>query len=281
MQRYKDILAAKPCKHFEKSKNGRLGPFCPFGDECHYKHTLTDGDDRYVFGTGFEGMIARAESRSASSSTRFHLPGRRRRDMDDLQEAMNELDLYSYGIGADHWMLDNGRDPREWDDPDLGLGGGEDIDDAEPAGQSPSSTHQEQPGSSPRSQRRRAQRRAMRQRPTAREGSASRQSDEHAALGAPDLSPDLSGSHSRNGPSITFADDDEEDWEDFGQPRRIIDILRIGGVQYTMDSEGQLEYHDQDFGDPEDPAEFIGLEDFDEESEFEFFETPDNGELRF
>lgn len=52
VQRYREILAAKPCKFFEESKNLATGPRCPFGDECHYRHTLTDGDDRYIFGKG-------------------------------------------------------------------------------------------------------------------------------------------------------------------------------------------------------------------------------------
>ncbi|CAO1626191.1 unnamed protein product [Parajaminaea phylloscopi] len=57
--RYKAVLASKPCKFFEESKqsrNGRL--WCPFGDDCHYRHTLTEGDDRYTFGRGASEMLS-------------------------------------------------------------------------------------------------------------------------------------------------------------------------------------------------------------------------------
>lgn len=59
IQRYKDVMAKKPCRHFEASKETSRGPWCPFGDECHYRHALTAGDDRYIFGAGFQEMKRR------------------------------------------------------------------------------------------------------------------------------------------------------------------------------------------------------------------------------
>lgn len=64
VERYKSILASKPCKFFEKSKlRASQGLWCPFGDDCHYRHVLTEGDDRYTFGKGADEMFREQDLR--------------------------------------------------------------------------------------------------------------------------------------------------------------------------------------------------------------------------
>lgn len=59
--RFKDVVAKKPCKHFEATKGTARGPWCRYGDECFYAHVLKEGKGRYEFGGGFKYMLKRGE----------------------------------------------------------------------------------------------------------------------------------------------------------------------------------------------------------------------------
>ncbi|PWN20399.1 hypothetical protein BCV69DRAFT_277638 [Microstroma glucosiphilum] len=112
IQKYKDTLSRKPCNFFEATKTSPHGPFCKFGDDCHYAHILTPGDDRYLFGGGFELMSAKARERRE----RREAQRRRRRPFYSgplgLTEAeVAELDyLRFFDV-----MVSNGNDPADWD----------------------------------------------------------------------------------------------------------------------------------------------------------------------
>lgn len=131
VSRYKAALGAKPCKYFEAGKSTSRGPFCPFGDECLYSHTLTPGDDRYLFGGGFQHMYelskrdrdAKAEREFARALGRIvnrHRPRRPRRRRFDADLLDLGLDI-AFEPDAETLMAiaNAGLDPAPgaWDDP--------------------------------------------------------------------------------------------------------------------------------------------------------------------
>lgn len=111
IEKYKQNLSRKPCNFFEATKNSPPGPFCKFGDDCHYAHVLTPGDDRYLFGGGFEMMSARArERRERREAQRMRRPFHSGPlGLTEAEEA--ELDyLRFFDV-----MIGNGNDPADWD----------------------------------------------------------------------------------------------------------------------------------------------------------------------
>lgn len=111
IQKYKENLSRKPCNFFEATKSTPHGPFCKFGDDCHYAHVLTPGDDRYLFGGGFEMMAARARERRERREARrmrrpFHTGPL---GLTEAEEA--ELDYIRFF----DIMVSNGNDPADWD----------------------------------------------------------------------------------------------------------------------------------------------------------------------
>ncbi|KAJ9063480.1 RING-type E3 ubiquitin transferase [Entomophthora muscae] len=64
---YRERLASTNCKYFMNSSARQR--FCPFGDECFYKHPAADGIERYSFGPFFhQKLLLRRERRRLISS---------------------------------------------------------------------------------------------------------------------------------------------------------------------------------------------------------------------
>jgi hypothetical protein len=100
LAKYLSVMAAVPCRNFERSKDSdRL--YCSFGDDCFYLHRTSDGKP-YKFGVGA------AEMRKAGNRRRFRSGTNITRVTTDFFDVYHSDDNYDelYRDGYDGYGYD-------------------------------------------------------------------------------------------------------------------------------------------------------------------------------
>ncbi|PIL24964.1 hypothetical protein GSI_12851 [Ganoderma sinense ZZ0214-1] len=87
IEKYKGSMARVKCRHFEQSPPGKR--FCPFGNECFFKHENVDGTS-YLFQHGADFYMGRRGSRRNESDFEWEHPN------DNLEQMLDGIRLVAH-----------------------------------------------------------------------------------------------------------------------------------------------------------------------------------------